>query len=319
MKKILIVYNSIIHNIEGDEQINAIISKIDSIFKSDDEIDIVIPQKIIPLMMKNVYFKGKVKNIFSIYKDEYVNYKDYVNDITEVMKYNEYKYIFIPSGGCDKAISAKISSMLSAGVTVDVVDMILKKRMLYIRVTSSNELLAYIECKGKTQIATTKLPLNTQNTDNLNGLYNYNEIKIYPVCPNSKRSKIVFEDYKIYNTTSKIVFGIGRGVDRSALEKIKKIANANDIEIVSTKPCVEKGLFNFSSQVGQSGKSIRSKLYIAIGISGAMQHLIGVMDCEKIIAINPDKNAPIHNFADISILLNIEDVLARYEKEWNLS
>ncbi len=68
-----------------------------------------------------------------------------------------------------------------------------------------------------------------------------------------------------------------------------------------SRPCVQKGWAPADRQIGQTGKTIRPKLYIAAGISGAIQHRVGVEGAVLIVAINTDKNAPIHDIAHLAV------------------
>jgi electron transfer flavoprotein alpha subunit len=80
-------------------------------------------------------------------------------------------------------------------------------------------------------------------------------------------------------------------------------------EVGSTRPCVQAGWVEADRQVGQTGKTVRPKLYIAAGISGAIQHRVGCEAADVIVAINTDVNAPIFEFAHYGIVGNAMQVL----------
>jgi electron transfer flavoprotein alpha subunit len=80
-------------------------------------------------------------------------------------------------------------------------------------------------------------------------------------------------------------------------------------EVGATRPCVQAGWVEADRQVGQTGKTVRPKLYIAAGISGAIQHRVGMESSDVIIAINNDPNAPIFDFAHVGIVGNAMQVL----------
>lgn len=80
-------------------------------------------------------------------------------------------------------------------------------------------------------------------------------------------------------------------------------------EVGATRPCVQAGWVEADRQVGQTGKTVRPKLYIAAGISGAIQHRVGMESSDVIVAINTDANAPIFDFAHIGIVGNAMQVL----------
>jgi electron transfer flavoprotein alpha subunit len=109
------------------------------------------------------------------------------------------------------------------------------------------------------------------------------------------------------NTKERVVVSLGFGA-KGALEKARKFAEKIGADIGSSRKLVDQGLVKYDTQVGLTGKIIAPELYIAIGISGAVQHIVGMQNSGKIIAINPDKNAPIFEYADYGFLMNAEDI-----------
>ena len=99
----------------------------------------------------------------------------------------------------------------------------------------------------------------------------------------------------------KIVFGIGYGALNS-IEKIKKLAEKYGAEIVASRKAVDNSEIDYSMQVGLTGKILAPKVYVAFGISGAIQHIVGVENADYIIAVNPDKDAKIFDYADFGII-----------------
>ncbi len=103
---------------------------------------------------------------------------------------------------------------------------------------------------------------------------------------------------------------MGRGVSyEKDLELGKKLADAVDGVLCGTLPLVENGWISKERQVGQSGKTVSPALYIAVGISGMPQHLVGMADSKYIIAINRNKEAPIFKVADLGIVGNLYKIL----------
>jgi electron transfer flavoprotein alpha subunit len=102
----------------------------------------------------------------------------------------------------------------------------------------------------------------------------------------------------------------GRGIkDPSNLEMPKKLAELLDGAVGGSRPIVDLGWLPPSQQVGQSGRTVCPKLYIALGISGAIQHLFGMQSSDIIVAINKDPDAPIFSVADFGIVGDIFTVL----------
>jgi electron transfer flavoprotein alpha subunit len=110
----------------------------------------------------------------------------------------------------------------------------------------------------------------------------------------STKSNLAFADVVVAG-------GLGLGSPEN-FQLIRQLATAIGAEFGCSRPLVQKGWVSSDRQIGQTGKTIRPKLYIAAGISGAIQHRVGVEGADYIVAINTDKNAPIFDFAHVGIV-----------------
>ncbi|MDA8389377.1 MAG: electron transfer flavoprotein subunit alpha/FixB family protein [Gammaproteobacteria bacterium] len=107
-----------------------------------------------------------------------------------------------------------------------------------------------------------------------------------------------------------IIVAGGRGLKRpDNFRLVWDLADALGAEVGATRPVVQAGWVTADRQIGQSGKTVRPKLYIAAGISGAVQHRVGMEGADVIIAINPDPDAPIFDFATYGIVANAMQIL----------
>ena len=105
-------------------------------------------------------------------------------------------------------------------------------------------------------------------------------------------------------------YGIGKDGFKLLRELVKAMnENGQKAELGASRKAVDSGFISYAHQVGQTGKSVYPKLYIAIGISGAIQHLAGMKHSKKVLAINRDSNAPIFSHADYGIVGNFEDIV----------
>jgi len=109
---------------------------------------------------------------------------------------------------------------------------------------------------------------------------------------------------------AELLVSVGRGIEEEEnLEMIRELADALDATLSSSRPIVDNGWLPKNRQVGQSGKVVTPDVYIAIGISGAVQHVAGMKGSDTIVAINTDPNAPIMDIADYAIVDDLFDVV----------
>jgi len=111
-------------------------------------------------------------------------------------------------------------------------------------------------------------------------------------------------------TQADIVIAIGRGVkEETNIPIVEEFAKEIGGVLACSRPVVDAGWLPKERQVGSSGKTVKPKLYIALGISGAFQHIMGMKNSDLIIAVNKDPNAPIFNVADYGIVADMFQVL----------
>ncbi|MBC8479060.1 MAG: electron transfer flavoprotein subunit alpha/FixB family protein [FCB group bacterium] len=111
---------------------------------------------------------------------------------------------------------------------------------------------------------------------------------------------------------AEIIVSIGRGVGKEEnMPIIQAFADALGAELGSSRPVVDYGWLPHERQVGSSGQTVSPKLYIAVGLSGAIQHQVGMKGSGNIIAINKDENAPIFEIADIGVVEDLFEIIPK--------
>ena len=113
-------------------------------------------------------------------------------------------------------------------------------------------------------------------------------------------------------TAAELIVSIGRGIGKEEnIPLVEELANKLNAQIGSSRPVVDAGWLDHSRQIGSSGQTVSPKLYFAIGVSGAIQHLVGMKGSKNIIAINKDPNAPIFEIADYAVIGDLLEILPK--------
>ena len=111
-------------------------------------------------------------------------------------------------------------------------------------------------------------------------------------------------------TQAEIIVAVGRGIkEQKNIEIAKQLAEALGGEIAASRPICDFGWLPMDRQIGSSGQTVAPKLYLALGISGAIQHIVGMKGARTIIAINKDSEAPIFEIADYAVVGNLFDIV----------
>ncbi len=111
-------------------------------------------------------------------------------------------------------------------------------------------------------------------------------------------------------TQAEVIVSVGRGIkEQKNIELAKQLAEALGGEIAASRPICDSGWLPMDRQVGSSGQTVAPKLYLALGISGAIQHIVGMKGSKAIIAVNKDSEAPIFEIADYAVVGNLFDII----------
>ncbi len=117
-------------------------------------------------------------------------------------------------------------------------------------------------------------------------------------------------------TAAEIIVSVGRGIkEKDNIPIVEELAKALGAELAASRPICDSGWLPMERQVGSSGQTVSPKVYIAVGISGAIQHLVGMKGAKTIVAINKDANAPIFEVADYGIVGDLFEVVPALVEE----
>ncbi len=211
-------------------------------------------------------------------------------------------------------LAPRTASNLDIGLTADCTDLQIDENgnLLATRPTYGGKLLATIVSRTKPNFATVRsgafacTELNSDkepeiikinpNVNNIDALFQVISCQVKPQT----------EDW----TCAEIIVSGGLGLNsKDNFDLIYKLSELIGAKPAATRAAVELGWASESIQVGQTGSSVSPKLYLAFGISGAMQHMVGISNADKIIAINTNPNAPIMSQSDIAIVADATAVL----------
>jgi electron transfer flavoprotein alpha subunit len=111
-------------------------------------------------------------------------------------------------------------------------------------------------------------------------------------------------------TAAELIVSVGRGIkEKENIHVVEELAQALGAELAASRPICDAGWLPMERQVGSSGQTVSPKMYLAVGISGAIQHLVGMKGAKTIVAINKDANAPIFEVADYGIVGDLFEVV----------
>lgn len=239
------------------------------------------------------------------------NFKEFNGDyycacIKDIVLETNPRIFLIGGTNIGRTIAPMISNSLHTGLTADCIELDIndEKNLSATRPTFGGELMATIWSKTYPQMATIRENVfKVEKCEENNPAiifkdYDFNEYK-------SKLSLIKLIKREINNdlANAKIILSGGMGLkNKEGFAKLENLANIMGAKIGASRLAVEAGFASPDVQIGQTGQSVAADLYIAFGISGAIQHLCGIKNCKKIIAVNNDKNAPIFNHCDIGIV-----------------
>jgi len=149
------------------------------------------------------------------------------------------------------------------------------------------------------QMADAAAPVETVNVDIADGV-----VRNKPDAPFKEAKQAV--DL----TQAEIIVAVGRGIkEQKNIDIAKQLADALGGEIAASRPICDSGWLPMDRQVGSSGQTVAPKLYLALGISGAIQHVVGMKGARTIIAVNKDSEAPIFEIADVAVVGNLFEIV----------
>ena len=243
----------------------------------------------------------------------------YTQAITQIIKERKPSIMLIGATTIGRDLGPRVSARNRTGLTADATKLEISDDEAHefrmTRPAFGGNLMATILCKNhRPQMSTVrpgvmqKLQANPSRTGVVTDYHvSFDETKIARV----RLVKTVKEEKTVTDISeAKVLVSGGRGVgSKDGFEKLAALAKLLGGEVSSSRAMVDAGIMDASRQVGQTGKTVRPALYLACGISGAIQHLAGMEESDLIIAINKDKFAPIFQVADLGIVGDLHKIV----------
>lgn len=264
---------------------------------------------------------SSLKSFDKVYVVQDPRLKEYSNDYyskiaIDLIKEIGPEIVLIGATTQGRDLAPKISSSLDTGLTADCtkLDINEKGMLAATRPTFGGNLMATILCKNMPQMASVRPKVLKKSDEPI--VKNTQFIEIKPQIDGVEKRVELVEFIKNIQTSGKrideaeIIVAGGKGLKSpEGFKLLEELANVLGGAVGASRAAVDAGWVDHSIQVGQTGKTVMPKLYIACAISGAIQHTVGMNASEKIIAINKDPKAPIFQVADIGIVGDVFEIV----------
>ena len=239
--------------------------------------------------------------------------------ITDIYRNEQPDIIFFGATHQGRELAPLVATSLETGLTADCTGLdIIDGKLSATRPTFGGKMNAAIYCKTLPQIATVRPNvfkiLNLENKKDTNVRFDW--VDTGNVEIKTEILEVLTENSSNSLEKAEIIVSGGLGMKtKEGFCILEELAACLGGTVGASRAAVDSGLMPQSAQIGQTGKTVSAKLYIACGISGAAQHIAGINSCDKIIAINTDKNAPIFKYADIGIVGDAFEIIPKLISE----
>lgn len=261
------------------------------------------------------YGADKVIIMDSIELKEYST-EAYTQGLCKLIQERNPSIVLIGATTIGRDLGPRISARITTGLTADCTRLEISedKELLMTRPAFGGNLMATIICPDhRPQMSTVRpgvmrsLPRDRSRKGEIEKFeISFNKDKFRVRIKETIKEKTNMIDI----TEAKILVSGGRGVgNKEGFEALNELAQTLGAEVSASRAIVDSGLVDHNRQVGQTGKTVRPDLYIACGISGAIQHIAGMEESEFILAINKDRYAPIMQMADLGIVGDAKDII----------
>ncbi len=239
--------------------------------------------------------------------------------LTTLIQKNKPEVVLAGATAIGRSFIPGVANILGAGLTADCTQLAIREddgALLQTRPAFGGNIMATIVCpSSRPQMSTVRPKVMKELVYDEGRSGEIIDVDLDPVMLQSKvrvLESVISKHDDVNIQDSDILVGGGRGLDNEkGFELIRELAGMLNASVSASRAAVDAGWISYPHQVGQTGKTVAPKLYIACGISGAIQHVAGMQSSETIVAINRDENAPIFDVADFGIVGDLFEVLPK--------
>jgi electron transfer flavoprotein alpha subunit len=238
-----------------------------------------------------------------------------VDAVAAVVGANGHDLLLFGASVIASDVAAALSARLDAGIVVDAVELHAEDGRVVTRRPGLGDSV-YAHCTPTSPVGIVVARANTFAPAEAGGATAKVERTPVEVQDWSRAARLAgheeAERGAVDITEADILVAGGRGLGKPEnFALAERLAKALGGEVAATRAVVDAGWYPYAAQVGQTGKTVAPKLYVALGVSGAIQHKVGMSGAEVIVAINKDPNAPIFEFADLGVVGDVHAVVPR--------
>ena len=260
----------------------------------------------------------KVVVVDDVMLEEYVT-EPYTKALTAVINAKDPEIVLYGASSIGRDLAPRVSARIHTGLTADCTALEIDeetKLLMRTRPAFGGNIMATIVCEDfRPQMATVRpgVMKALESDASRSGEVEEFKVEFSDADMNVKVRETVKTAHKSVDITeAKILVSGGRGIGSAEKFKmLEELAGVMEGEVSSSRACVDSGWISADRQVGQTGKTVRPELYLACGISGAIQHAAGMENSDFIVAINRDEDAPIFDIADLGIVGDLNAIVPK--------
>ena len=285
--------------------------------KISDDIHLIILGKDIEALANNARSIHVLSKVLKCDNEKLENFIPELSAPIIASVASNYSHILAPASTFGKNLLPRISAILDITQVSDVID--IENENTFVRPIYAGNAISQVQTNQKINLLTIR-PTSFEKCEDSGG-----EASIEDITYIETESQTIFINREVSKSdrpelgNARVVVSGGRGLENSENFKLLyDLADKLNAAVGASRAAVDSGYIGNECQVGQTGKMVAPELYIAVGISGAIQHLAGMKESKVIVAINKDLEAPIFNIADYGLSSDLFQAIPEIIKELDL-